>query len=190
MRRGTKVCSVSTSALLSGATPLGKAGDEGDRPGDPFALPAVTLAGLTSKQRREVERKIEDLRPLLMPASDGRSRTERLVARANQLRVSVRTLERRLGRFEARGPAGLADARILKETRRAVDPAWDRACREVLSSFVPEATPNSAGRSPSGPRARWRGCGPHVQASSSSWTRTVWMCSPWNRSRTGESTPS
>lgn len=139
--RGTTVRSVSTSALLAAATPLDEPADEQDEEGDPFALSAVALAGLTAKQRREVERKVEELRPLLQPASDGRSLTERLAARAKELGVSARTLERRLQRFEARGPAGLADARILKETRRAVDPAWDEACRQVLASFVPESTP-------------------------------------------------
>lgn len=141
LRRGTTVRSVATSALLAAATPLDELSDRHEGADDPLALPAVALAGLTAKQRREVERKVEELRPLLQPAADGRSHPERLASRATELGVSVRTLERRLERFEARGPAGLADERILRETRRGVDPGWDEACREVLSSFVPESTP-------------------------------------------------
>lgn len=139
LRRGTTVRSVSTSALLAAATPLDEPTEEEE--GDPFALPAVALSGLTAKQRQAVGQKVEELRPLLQPASDGRSRAERLAGRAKDLGVSARTLERRLERFEALGPAGLADARVLKETRRTVDPAWDEACREVLDSFVTESTP-------------------------------------------------
>ena len=141
LSRGVTVRSVSTSALLAAATPLDESAGQEDAARDHFALSAVALAGLTVKQRREVERKVEELRPLLEPTSDGRSCTERLAARAKELGLSVRTLERRLQRFEAHGPAGLADARILKETRRAVDPAWDEACRQVLDSFVSESTP-------------------------------------------------
>lgn len=139
LRRGTVVRTVSTSALLAAATPLEER--PADAAGDPFVLPAVALAALNAKQRREVEQKVEELRPLLQPAPDGVGRSERIAAAARSLGVSVRTLERRLERFEALGPAGLADARVLKETRRAVDPAWDQACREVLDSFVQESTP-------------------------------------------------
>lgn len=109
LRRRTTVRLVSTSALLAAATPLDEPADDPDGDGDTFALPAVVLAALTSKQRREVERKVEELRPLLQPPSDGLGAVERLAARAAELGVSVRTLERRLERFEARGPAGLVD---------------------------------------------------------------------------------
>lgn len=133
---------MSTTALLETASPLDEVEEGHDAAGDPFALPAVALAGLTAKQHREVERKVEELRSLLQPEpDDSRSLTERVAARAKDLGVSVRTLERRLERFEARGPVGLVDERLLKETRRTVDPAWDEACRQVLSSFVTESTP-------------------------------------------------
>ncbi len=141
LRRGVTVRSVSTSALLAAATPLDDTNEDRDQEGDPFTLPAVALAALTSKQRREVERKVEELRPLLEPESDDLSPTQRLAALAKELGLSVRTLERRLARFETRGPAGLVDERLLQETRRGVDPAWDKACRQVLDSFVPESTP-------------------------------------------------
>ena len=142
LRRGATVRSVSTTALLETASPLDEPGTGQSAPDDLFTLPAVVLAALTVKQRREAERKVEELRPLLKAApDDGRSLRQRVADRASELGVSVRTLERRLARFEDRGPAGLVDERLLKETRRAVDPAWDEACRQVLSSFVTESTP-------------------------------------------------
>lgn len=142
LRRGATVRSVSTTALLETASPLDEPGTGQSAPDDLFTLPAVVLAALTVKQRCEAERKVEELRPLLKAApDDGRSLRQRVADRASELGVSVRTLERRLARFEDRGPAGLVDERLLKETRRAVDPAWDEACRQVLSSFVTESTP-------------------------------------------------
>ncbi len=141
LRRGLTVRSVSTSALLAGASSLDDVDGNRDAEADAVALAAVTLAALTVKQRREVERKVEELRPLLEPVPDGLSAVERMAARARELGVSVRTLERRLARFETRGPAGLVDERLLKENRGSVDPAWDEACRQVLGSFVSESTP-------------------------------------------------
>ena len=124
------VRTVSTSALLAGATSLDERPNTTET--GPFVLPAVALAGLSATQRREVDRKVEQLRPLLEPLPDGGSRTEQIAAHARTVGVSVRTLERRLERFEALGPAGLVDARLLKDTRREVDPLWDTACTEVL----------------------------------------------------------
>ncbi len=142
LRRGATIRSVSTTALLETASPLDEREEGPDSDADPFSLPTVILAALTVKQRHEVERKVEELRPLLQPGQgDSRSLTKRVAAQAKELGVSVRTLERRMERFEARGPAGLVDERLLKETRRSVDPAWDEACRKALSSFVPESTP-------------------------------------------------
>lgn len=67
LRRGATVRSVSTTALLETASTLNEVEGGHDAPRDPFALPAITLAALTAKQRREVERKVEGLRPLLQP---------------------------------------------------------------------------------------------------------------------------
>ncbi len=139
LRHGTAVRSVSVSALLASATPLDQTPAEVRS--QPFELPAVALAGLTARQRRELDRKVEELRPLLAPVTSGPNGTEQVAAHAARIGVSVRTLERRLERYASLGPAGLIDARLLKDTRRGVDPRWDAACREVLDSFVAGSTP-------------------------------------------------
>ncbi len=139
LRRGSTVRSVSVSALLASATPLDEPPPE-DR-SQVFELPAVALAGLTARQRRELDRKVEELRPMLAPVTGGPSRTKQVAAHAVRIGVSVRTLERRLARYESLGPAGLIDTRLLQETRRGVDPRWDVVCKEVLDSFVTGSTP-------------------------------------------------
>lgn len=63
LRRDATVRSVSTSALLEAASPLDEPEDGHGAHGDPFALPTVVLAALTVKQRREVERQVEERAP-------------------------------------------------------------------------------------------------------------------------------
>jgi len=137
LRHGSTVRSVSTSALLGAATPLDDLGDSGEQE----LLPTVALSALTARQRREVDRKIADLQPLMSPIPDGASRADQVAAHAAALGLSPRTLERRLDRFATYGPAGLVDARLLKDTRRAVDARWDEACLQVLDAYVPQSTP-------------------------------------------------
>lgn len=137
LRHGSTVRSVSTSALLDAAMPLDDVRDGAEQD----LLPAVALSALTAQQRRDVDRKVADLQPLLSPVPDGSSRSEQIASHAAVLGLSPRTLERRLDRFATYGPAGLVDARLLKDTRRAVDARWDEACRQVLNAFVPQSTP-------------------------------------------------
>lgn len=80
LRRGSTVRSVSVSALLASATPLDEPPPE-DR-SQVFELPAVALAGLTARQRRELDRKVEELRPMLAPVTGGPSRTKQVAAHA------------------------------------------------------------------------------------------------------------
>lgn len=138
LRRGSSVRAVSINSLLEGAAPLEWEGGVQQRE-EP--LSAAQLAGLTSKQRRELERSIEELRPLLDPPPDGLSAGDRHARHAQRLGVSVRTLERRLARFQSRGPAGLVDARLMRESRRSVDPEWDAACVKVLDAYIAESNP-------------------------------------------------
>jgi transposase InsO family protein len=101
---------------------------------------AVVLASISATARRKLEQELEILRPLLEDRGDP-ERTNRLSAAAGSLGVSLRTLQRRLARLEDSGPAGLVDARVLRDTRRSVDPRWDAACREVLDSYTRASTP-------------------------------------------------
>ena len=137
LRHGATVQSVSTSALLGAATPLDDDRDDAEEE----LLSTVALSALTAKQRKEVDRRVEQLQPLLGPVPEGTNVNERIEAHAASLGLSLRTLQRRLSRFGLRGPAGLVDSRLLQETRRAVDPRWDEACRQVLTACITESTP-------------------------------------------------
>ncbi len=66
----------------------------------------------------------------------------RIANAAAALGVSVRTVQRRLRRFQQLGTAGLVDERLLKGTRRSVDPRWDEACLGVLEEFTNASTPS------------------------------------------------
>ncbi len=94
LRHGATVQSVSTSALLGTATPLDdeRVDDEED------LMSTVALSALTVKQRKEIDRRVEQLQPLLGPVPDGTNVTERIKAHAASLGLSVRTLQRRLAR--------------------------------------------------------------------------------------------
>ena len=132
---------VTIGDLLASASGVDGPGDE--KPVD-AALPSVALAALTSKQRGEVEREAAVLSRLLaeMSSAEAAAGSVQLKAAAEVLGVSVRTVRRRLRRFDALGPAGLVDERLLKDARRTVDPRWDEACIGVLEEFTNQSTPS------------------------------------------------
>ena len=124
---------------------VGSRADEADSP-DPQAanweIPAVVMAGLTTRQQTQLAARLDVLRGVLEPESDDdRTIRARYDAAAASLGVSRRTLQRQAARLLELGPAGLIDARLLQDVRRAVDPRWDAICIEVLSSFVNESNP-------------------------------------------------
>lgn len=136
LRYGSTVRSVSTSALLGAATPLDDLGDSAEQE----LLPTVALSALTARQRREVDRKIADLQPLLSPVPDGASRSEQVAAHAAALGLSPRTLERRLDRFATW--TGRSGGRTPAEGHQAsCGCPLGRACLEVLDAYVPQSTP-------------------------------------------------
>lgn len=102
-------------------------------------LQNVALANLTRGQQERLRAAMEALRPLLDPPFGSVASLHQ--AAAETLGVSTRTLRRMLQKYEAHGPAGLLDRRILQSTRRAVDPRWDAACIEVLGGFTLDSTP-------------------------------------------------
>ena len=109
---------------------------------DRWTIPAVVLAGLSTRQRDALEARLSVLRRLLEPDEhDDRSLGQRYEDLAAELGVSRRTLERQVARLSELGPAGLVDARMLQEVRRAVDPRWDSACLAVLASYSKESNP-------------------------------------------------
>lgn len=96
-------------------------------------LENVALTNLTRGQQERLRAVMETLRPLLDPPFGSVSSLHQ--AAAESLGVSTRTLRRMLQKYEAHGPAGLLDRRILQSTRRAVDPRWDAACLASLGQF-------------------------------------------------------
>lgn len=101
----------------------------------------VALSALTAKQRSLVERRLAVLAPLLQASSVD---SEALGSAAASLGVSTRTVRRRLEDLRSLGPAGLIDERLLKDTRRSVDPRWDEACSQVLRDHTNRSTPSRA----------------------------------------------
>jgi putative transposase len=131
----------SLGELLDRATSVDDtaAGDE------PAAVPAsVILACLSAKQREQLDREVGLLSPLIgnVDSADSSYAGDRLRRTAIDLGVSLRTLQRRLRRFQEMGPAGLVDQRMLKDLRRSVDPRWDLACIEVLKEFANSSNPS------------------------------------------------
>lgn len=142
---GGRIRAVSITALLAslheGADPDDTTTDD-EQHTDIWTIPAVVLAGLSPRQRGVLEAKLTVLRRLLEPdAGDDRSLGQRYEDLAAELGVTRRTLERQVARVSELGPAGLVDARMLQEVRRAVDPRWDSACLTVLASFGKASNP-------------------------------------------------
>lgn len=162
----------------------------------------VALSALTAKQRGLVDRRLAVLAPLLQASSVD---SEALGSAAAALGVSTRTVRRRLEDLRNLGPGGLIDERLLKDTRRSVDPRWDEACTQVLRDQTNRSTPSRAtvirqanaaflaavpeGQVPSKTVAyqrveeldRGRYFGRHVPASTSSWMDTSSTSSLWSR---------
>jgi len=104
-------------------------------------LSAIGLESLTLKQRTRLEAEVEIFAELLAVRGADEA-PARMRSAATKLGLSLRTVQRRLRRFDELGPAGLIDERLLKDTRRSVDPRWDDACTEVLSRYTNRSTPS------------------------------------------------
>lgn len=129
---------VTVAELIDTASPAGS----GHQP-DPDGLPLprnVAWASLSSKKRSTLEREVTVFSVLLESALDERASAVRRAA--DDLGVSIRTVQRRLRRFQHLGPEGLIDERVLQETRRSVDPRWDEACVAILHEYVNRSTPS------------------------------------------------
>ncbi|WP_249354217.1 helix-turn-helix domain-containing protein [Rhodococcus sp. USK13] len=102
----------------------------------------VVLSSLTSAQRRELETRAKLVRGLLSEArTDASTLKSSLAAKADELQVSVRTLQRWIAGYRAAGVAGLADTRVRSRYAASVDPRWDAACVRVLDRYIEASTP-------------------------------------------------
>ena len=70
--------------------------------------------------------------------------SERQQAKADELGVGVRTVQRWLAAFQADGPAGLLDGRHFREADplRGLDQRWVDACRAVLDEHTDASRPS------------------------------------------------
>ena len=81
------------------------------------------------------------------PGNRGRSTSParplkaRYQAKARELGVGERTVERWAMAYRQAGEAGLVDTRMLRGKASAVDPRWDEAVRLVLAEMVSQSTP-------------------------------------------------
>jgi putative transposase len=125
--------------------------------GDPDREAAgVMLAGLTVEQRRELGERAAHVREVLTGFRSGDpgrpapgepdprfavnvALKARYQAKAAQLGVTARTVERWVAAYRERGEAGLVDRR--DGSPPAVDLRWDDAVRQVLAESVSSSTP-------------------------------------------------
>jgi putative transposase len=116
---------------------------------EPLAVESVgiVLASLTGDQFAEVRQRARHVREVLTGKSDGDpaaragSMGERLLAKAAELGVTVRTLERWVAAYRRDGEAGLVDSRMLRGRGTSVDARWDEAVRLILAERVMASTP-------------------------------------------------
>jgi transposase InsO family protein len=145
---------VQISRLASAARPAG--GLPGDD--DDWVSPGVLLGSLTDEQLNQVTEQAGHVREVLTgfraghpgAARPGEPRLQyqqtrplkaRYRAKADELGITSRTVERWVAAYRESGEAGLADVRTLRGRGASVDPRWDEAVRLVLADLVTESTP-------------------------------------------------
>ena len=119
---------------------------------------AVAWSGLTKEQRAAVADRAGHVREALTGyraghpdgALPGEPRSQyatsqplkaRYRAKAKELGVTDRTVERWVTAYRDAAEAGLVDTRTLRSRGSTVDPRWDEAVRLVLAELVSDSTP-------------------------------------------------
>ncbi|AIV37716.1 Mu transposase C-terminal domain-containing protein [Streptomyces sp. CCM_MD2014] len=119
---------------------------------------SVLLANLSASQRAKLHERAGHVREVLTgyrSGDVGRALSdepreqfnpdlplgERTAAKAAELEVSPRTIDRWVAAYREVGEAGLVDARALMGRGSRVDPRWDEALRRVLAELVNASTP-------------------------------------------------
>jgi putative transposase len=107
----------------------------------------VVLAGLTKGQLAQVAVRAKHVREVLSgDPGDGQDAVtgllgERMLAKATELGVTLRTMQRWVAAYRRDGEAGLVDSRVLRGRGAGVDARWDEAVRQVLAERVKASTP-------------------------------------------------
>ena len=152
--RTRQFTAVQISRLAASARPAGGT----LRPGDDGVSPGLALGSLTSEQLDQLAERAGHVREVLTGYKSGhpdRARPgeprpgyragqplkARYRAKAEELGITSRTVERWVAAYRASGEAGLAGLRALRGRGTAVDPRWDEAVRLVLAEMVSDSTP-------------------------------------------------
>ncbi|MFL4492409.1 hypothetical protein ACJ6WD_14305 [Streptomyces sp. VTCC 41912] len=138
--------------LAAGARSL----DEGTEPECQEA--SVLLANLSAAQRAKLRERARHVREVLTGYRSGHPECaganephpqfhpdlplgDRTAAKAAELEVSHRTIDRWVAAYREAGEAGLVDTRALKGRGSRVDPRWEEALRRMLAESVNASTP-------------------------------------------------
>lgn len=103
----------------------------------------LALTNLTAQQHKKLDKRAALVRSLLASDSSG-SMSDRQAAAAEQAGVTKRTVQRWLAAYRELGVVGLADSSLTGHYSPVVDPRWDKACIDVLDSFVSRSTPSKS----------------------------------------------
>jgi transposase InsO family protein len=120
--------------LVAGCTSI-------EPPHEPLATGSVgtTLASLTKAQQEQVAERAEHVRQVIN--AEGPLR-DKIKAKAAELNMGVRTLERWVADYRRDGTAGLVDTRVIRGRGSRVDPRWDDAVRAAMAEKVNDSTPS------------------------------------------------
>ncbi|MFI7524578.1 helix-turn-helix domain-containing protein [Nocardia salmonicida] len=120
--------------------------------------PGLVLAGLSPEERKQAAERGEHIREVLTgyrsgyadAAGEGEPRLAyaagqpvkaRCAAKAKELAVAARTIERWVAAYRESGEAGLVDDRHRRGRSSKVDPRWDAAVRAEMAATVSDSTP-------------------------------------------------
>ncbi|WP_228542604.1 transposase [Nocardia sp. XZ_19_369] len=132
-----------------------------DPDADQEADPGLVLAGLSVADRERVAERAGHVREVLTgyraghrdAAVEGEPRAEyaqtvalieRYRAKAGELGIGLRTIQRWAAAYRACGETGLVDDRSRKGRWTSVDPRWDAAVRAEIAEGVAKSTPSRA----------------------------------------------
>jgi hypothetical protein len=107
----------------------------------------VVLAGLTKEQLAQMAARAKHVREVLArdpsggPGPAAGLLGARMLAKATELGVTLRTMQRWVAAYRRDGEAGLVDSRVLRGRGTGVDARWDEALRQVLAGRVRASTP-------------------------------------------------
>lgn len=141
LMRGTHLRRVATGLVLNHA----KIMDDGpaEDPSQDHEPANLALTNLTVQQQGKLDERAALVRSLLASNAPG-SMGDRQAAAAKAAGVTKRTVQRWLAAYRELGIAGLADSSLTGRYSPVVDPRWDKACIDVLDSFVSRSTPSKS----------------------------------------------